>query len=245
MSYAIKTLTGERAWFGAPVKTGTQAIKKAIETYCSDINAIGHKFWHTPVEDIYRLEKFRRGHDWVFGSIRNPWITHASNFFYQRDKFNLKLKYADDVETYKKLYPDNYIQPGKSDHYNYYLEHCLGSFEMYVDMVHKFATLHLYKPGKAFRPSKFANYISGRDTTLMTQSRFFAANTALPVRLLKIEEPENIYDFFKQHFDRDITLEYVNVSGYGEKYKDLYTDDLKQKIYEAEQPIIELGEYKY
>lgn len=245
MSYALKTITGERAWLACPVKTGTQAMKKLVDTYCKDINAIDGNFWHVPVEDLYRTSFFEKGKDWIFGTIRNPFLAHVSNYEYQKDKFAEKVKYSNDIETYKKLYPENLIQEGKEEHYSFYLNECFNNFEQYVNMVCDLAELKLYKPGKMFKATPFGNYVAGRDTALITQSRFYMANSNLPVRLLKIEQPEIIVDFFKQTFNREVGLEYINVTGKGKEYRDYYTEELKQKIYNVEREIIELGEYKY
>ena len=240
-------LPGNRLWYSACPKTGSQAIRKVIDDNLSHRLATVDTDWHVTADQIVRFERFHLHKDFIFGTIRNPYKVHVSNYLYQRKNFEEKISYFGREREYQEKH-DNLKYMFPDDNWRraviYTYEKLLCSFEAYVKAVEQYNTHTLYKRGtrtlKLLPIDKFDTHMS----FLFTMDNFYNPRDSR-VYLVPIDKPGYVEGFFKDLFDIEIDFELVNSTGGGDTYKDWYTDKLRSVIERIEQPIIYMAGYKY
>ena len=244
MCYSLKRKDGSRVWYSAPPKTGSQSVRKLIDENLTHILAESGKSWHVPAHLIVSDSRFERHTDQIIGTIRNPFMVHASNFIYQQKKINEKIKYLDNPEEFAKRNPRVNFLPDNTNWVNSLLdtkEKIFSSFDNYIDRLKEWNLPTLYN-------NNFNRHFldkHGTHLTIIYTLSNFVNSLEAKIFLFKIEEPDKLSNFFKSTFGLDKEIPHINKTGYSKSYKDLFTPKLRAKIEELEAPILKLGNYKY
>jgi hypothetical protein len=245
--YSIKT-ENKRAWYVAGIKCGSQTMQSIFDNQLiSRVRKASNDF-HATAAEHYASPAFNHFGDFLFTTIRNPYERHVSNYLYQREKFEEKIKYRDDIEAYKLRYPGSQIE----DSTNYFdiiedqLKYYLNSFESYVDIIERINTPILYK-GKI---ESLYRYYGSQSYNIASAKAYISMSNNLicngTLHCLKIEDHDQIIDFFYRNFNMALTMiPKINATGYGKDYEQYYTSELIDKITRIESPIIDIGNYKY
>tara|TARA_R110000822_G_scaffold3972_19_gene17032 strand:- start:1146 stop:1916 length:771 start_codon:yes stop_codon:yes gene_type:complete len=255
--YSIKLKTAGpdvvvgRAWYSPHAKTGSQAIQSIIDNNLESSLMIGDvDNWHAAAHKIATCAAFNTDRDFIFGTIRNPWERHVSNYVYQREKVLVKLRYINDglASDYIKDYPNQQMPLDRLSRYTKALEHYrdkfFSTFESYINAV-EFCSMPLrctndtdYKSLKAFT-------LEGTNMT-QSMSSFYNGGDLAKVYLLDISNHDSILNFFNTNFGIAITqVPYVNVNPTGYHYREYYNDKTRRQIEVIESNVIEIGKYKY
>lgn len=250
--YSIKT-ENKRAWYVAGIKCGSQTMRAIFDNQLASKASMATTDFHATAAEHYASPAFDHYGDFLFTTIRNPYERHVSNYLYQRKKFEDKIEYRDDIEAYKLKYPGSQIEDSTvyfdiiEDQLKYYL----NSFESYVDIIERINTPILYK-GKIESLYRYYGSKSEGQTAFnigsvkayISMSNNLICNGIL--HCLKIEDHDQIIDFFYRNFNMALTMiPKMNSTGYGKDYEQYYTAELIDKITRIESPIIDIGNYKY
>ena len=245
MCYSLKTEDGSRLWYSAPPKTGSQSIRKFIDDNLPLIKAEAGKSWHVPAHLIVtQVQEFERHSDRIFATIRNPFMVHASNFVYQKQKIEEKIKYIDDPESFKKKSPLVSFKNENPQWINSLLESREKIFDNFDSYIKRLTEWNL--------PTLYSNNMQrhfldkhGTHLTILYTLSNFVNSLENKIWLFKIEEPEILSEFFNTTFGVKEDIPHINKTGHSETYKDLFTSKSRAIIEELEAPILKIGNYKY
>jgi hypothetical protein len=250
--YSIKT-ENKRAWYVAGIKCGSQTMQSIFDNQLISRVSKASKNFHATAAEHYASPAFNHFGDFLFTTIRNPYERHVSNYLYQREKFQEKIKYKDDIEAYRLRYPNSQIEDSTIyfDMVEDQLKYYFNSFESYVDILERVNTPTLYKGEIESLYRYYGTSDEGRTAFNVGSTRAFLSmsNNLISngtLHCLKIEDHDQIIDFFYRNFNMALTMiPKINSTGYGKDYEQYYTPELIDKITRIESPIIDIGNYKY
>ena len=240
-------IPGNRLWYSAAPKTGSQAVRKLIDVYLSHRLAVAGPGWHVPADQIPRFPHFSMHKDLIFGTIRNPYKVHISNFLYQQEQFDEKIEYFGREREYEEKYEHRKVLSDSDNFRNACLHvrsKLLKDFESYIHAIEAYNTHTLYKSGmrtlKLLPLDKYNTHLS----FLFTMDNFYNPRDSR-IYLVPVDKPGYVEGFFRDLFDIEVDFEQVNTTGHGDKYREWYTPKLQSIVERIEQPIIYMGKYKF
>jgi len=250
--YSLKTKTGNRAWYVAGIKTGSQTMRSIMDINCKNILAIAGSNWHASATEIYQHESFTNRisllqpeSDFLWTTTRNPWERHYSNYLYQKEKLIQKINFTGTAEEYDKKYPDSqFVLPhgNEMDVIKKMVNEHLDTFESYITTVEQQSN-PVYYTGTN-KPFNINGINFGAFKAFWTMSKSIECNGT--VFMLDINDHNGIIDFIYQNFGLALTMiPRMNSKGHGKDYKQHYNTDLIDRISALEAPIIRAGNYKY
>ena len=258
MSLGIYSQVNDRRfWYAAIPKTGSQTIAKVLNDYPDVLAKIGEEEDHNGVfrrthhiavrsmqNFLYETFKAHIGRHEFFATIRNPWVWHASNYLYQKNKIKNKLAAVDngvpasDENTLKlgDYRPNNaqWLSIAKES------SKILETFEAYLKYTY---TQNHYKEynnnWSIYAPVAVRQFAQPFSWWVDCQHRGL-------VTILPIENNEMIIDFFNDQLGLPVKeIPVINALGNGEKYKSLYDHNTKALVEEKEAEWIDMFNYEF
>ncbi len=256
----------KKFWYIAPPKTGTQAVREMIERLPED-QYVSHPSlsWHMIAQELIGTTKqekitsaFNETNDAFFATVRNPWARTVSYYYYQKQKFEERIKAYNslkEAEEFKTKYPwhsFNYEDTSTKKTIELLLENNYSSFEKFIE------SLSYSKPNKFNLMTgikKVDEYWQWDGHEKYRAFHYYSTQDFLTyykphikTLIFTQENLEVLVEWFGIAFDvpsEQLQIKQINVQGIGDKYRDHYSSKMASIVEEYEQYIIKLVGYKY
>lgn len=255
-------------WFIPIPKTGTQSIRKYIETNLPESLIEYHtsRNWHMELMQIVRSNDYSHRQDNFFSVVRNPWSQAWSNFNYQRDRVAEKIDAYNagqaGIDNYRKLKPNNIIEDYSANFYwpkmIEFFNTTLASFDNYIYTMRerlRYPIINTIEDlDRFFEEGNSAEELKRAESSTISingilQSHAIAYDKSKVnnVVVMPIEKPELLLHFMRETFPeiKSNELPFINKGVYSTNYTSMYTKKMIDIVHEMEYSIIARHGYKF